>query len=92
MSSPDGMGSPILGLRRSTAAGPQDSGDRAESGGPYVPYTMETVRDRTYPLYDEIYMYVDQAKASLSSQGEKFLRFIVSGRTGSSTADGKYCL
>lgn len=32
------------------------------SVGPYVPYTMDSVHDRTYPLYDEIFMYVDQAK------------------------------
>jgi phosphate transport system substrate-binding protein len=61
-------------------------------GGPYVPYTMETVRDRTYPLYDEIYMYVDQAKdKSIDPKVREFLRFIVS-REGQEAVqrDGKY--
>jgi phosphate transport system substrate-binding protein len=61
-------------------------------GGPYVPYTMETVRDRTYPLYDEIYMYVNQAKdKSIDPKVREFLRFIVS-REGQEAVqrDGKY--
>jgi phosphate transport system substrate-binding protein len=61
-------------------------------GGPYVPYTMETVRDRTYPLYDEIYMYVDQAKDKpIDPKVQEFLRFIVS-REGQEAVerDGKY--
>jgi phosphate transport system substrate-binding protein len=61
-------------------------------GGPYVPYTMETVRDRTYPLYDEIYMYVDQARdKSIDPKVREFLRFIVS-REGQEAVqrDGKY--
>jgi phosphate transport system substrate-binding protein len=64
----------------------------AKPGGPYVPYTMETVRDRTYPLYDEIYMYVDQAKdKSIDPKVREFLRFIVS-REGQEAVqrDGKY--
>jgi len=28
--------------------------------GPYVPYTLETVHDRSYPLYDRIYAYADR--------------------------------
>jgi phosphate transport system substrate-binding protein len=64
----------------------------AKPAGPYVPYTMETVRDRTYPLYDEIYMYVDQAKdKSIDPKVREFLRFIVS-REGQEAVerDGKY--
>ena len=60
--------------------------------GPYVPYTMETVHDRSYPLFDEIYMYVDQAKdRSLAPKVKEFLRFIVS-REGQEAVqrDGKY--
>jgi phosphate transport system substrate-binding protein len=62
------------------------------SAGPYVPYTMETVHDRTYPLYDEIYMYVDQAKdKSIDPKVKEFLRFILS-RQGQAAVmrDGKY--
>jgi phosphate transport system substrate-binding protein len=60
--------------------------------GPYVPYTMETVHNRTYPLYDEIFMYVDQAKdKSIDPKVREFLRFIVS-REGQAAVmrDGKY--
>jgi phosphate transport system substrate-binding protein len=62
------------------------------SAGPYVPYTMETVHDRTYPLYDEIYMYVNQAKdKSVDPKVKEFLRFILS-REGQAAVmrDGKY--
>src|SRR5690606_23765709 len=27
--------------------------------GPYVPYTLETLQDRSYPLHDEIFAYTD---------------------------------
>ena len=60
--------------------------------GPYVPYTMETVHDRSYPLFDEIYMYVDQARdRSVDPKVKEFLRFIVS-REGQEAVqrDGKY--
>jgi phosphate transport system substrate-binding protein len=53
---------------------------------------METVRDRTYPLYDEIYMYVEQAQdKSIDPKVREFLRFIVS-REGQEAVqrDGKY--
>ena len=33
------------------------------SAGPYVPYTLETVQDRSYPLADEIYAYFDRDPA-----------------------------
>jgi len=61
-------------------------------GGPYVPYAMETVRDRSYPLYDEIYMYIDQGQdKSIDPKIREFLRFIVS-REGQEAVqrDGKY--
>jgi phosphate transport system substrate-binding protein len=60
--------------------------------GPYVPYTMETVRNRSYPLYDEIFMYVDQAQdKSIDPKVKEFLRFVVS-REGQEAVqrDGKY--
>ena len=62
------------------------------SGGPYVFYTMDSVHDRTYPLYDEIFMYVDQAKdKSVDPKVKEFLRFILS-REGQAAVmrDGKY--
>src|SRR5436853_2496094 len=33
-----------------------------KEGGPYVPYTLDTLHDRSYPLYDRIYAYVDREK------------------------------
>ncbi len=44
--------------------------------GPYVPYTLETLQDRTYPMYDEIYAYVDAEPPD--PKVIEFLRFIVS--------------
>ncbi|TLZ63307.1 MAG: phosphate ABC transporter substrate-binding protein [Gammaproteobacteria bacterium] len=60
--------------------------------GPYVPYTIETVHGRTYPLFDEIYTYVDQADdRSIDPKVKEFLRFVVS-REGQEAVqrDGKY--
>jgi phosphate transport system substrate-binding protein len=62
-----------------------------KGGGPYVPYTLETLRDRTYPLYDEIYMYVDRPGGKMDPKMREFLRFVVS-REGQAEImrDGKY--
>ena len=62
-----------------------------KGGGPYVPYTMETLRDRTYPLYDEVYMYVDHPAGKIDPKIREFLRFVVS-REGQAEImrDGKY--
>lgn len=63
-----------------------------KTGGPYIPYTMDTVHDHSYPLYDEIYMYVDQKKGGgIDPKVEEFLRFVVS-REGQAEVmrDGKY--
>ena len=32
-----------------------------DAGGPFVPYTLETLHDRSYPLYDQIFAYTDRA-------------------------------
>jgi phosphate transport system substrate-binding protein len=59
--------------------------------GPYYAYTYETLRNRTYPLYDEIYAYADHPKGRLDPKVREFLRFIVS-REGQAEIqrDGKY--
>ncbi|MBV9439574.1 MAG: phosphate ABC transporter substrate-binding protein, partial [Candidatus Eremiobacteraeota bacterium] len=62
------------------------------NGGPYVPYTIDTLRDRTYPLFDQIYAYADQATgAKPDPKVLEFLRFILS-REGQAAVmrDGKY--
>ncbi len=64
----------------------------AHPGAPYVPYTMETVRDRSYPLFSQIFMYVNRrADGSVDPKVREFLRFIVS-RQGQEAVerDGKY--
>ncbi|MFT5138865.1 MAG: phosphate transport system substrate-binding protein [Lysobacterales bacterium] len=44
--------------------------------GPFIPYTLETLQNRTYPMYDEIYAYADAEPAD--PKVIEFLRFIVS--------------
>jgi phosphate transport system substrate-binding protein len=63
----------------------------AKEGGPYVPYTIETLRDRSYPLFDEIYMYADAPAGKVDPRVKEFMRFIVS-REGQREVmrDGKY--
>ncbi len=62
-----------------------------KTGGPYVPYTLETVRDRSYPLFDEIYTYADKPAGKMDAKVAEFLRFMVS-REGQAEVmrDGKY--
>ncbi len=60
--------------------------------GPYYAYTIENLRERRYPLYDEIYAFGDaQDAASLDPKAREYLRFIVS-RDGQECIqrDGKY--
>ena len=60
--------------------------------GPYYEYTMENIRNRTYPFFDEIYAYADQPqKDGLDPKVREYLRFIVS-REGQQEVmnDGKY--
>jgi phosphate transport system substrate-binding protein len=64
----------------------------ANAEGPYYAYTMENLRNRTYPLYDEIYMYADQKPGEpLDPKVKEYLRFVVS-REGQAEVmrDGKY--
>jgi phosphate transport system substrate-binding protein len=62
------------------------------SAGPFYAYTMENLRSRKYPFYDEIYAYADgQDAKSLDPKVREYLRFIVS-REGQEAVmrDGKY--
>ncbi|MBS0476702.1 MAG: substrate-binding domain-containing protein [Proteobacteria bacterium] len=48
-------------------------------GGPYVVRSLETVRDRTYPLINEIFFYANKAPGkALDPKVEEFLRFVLS--------------
>lgn len=52
---------------------------QAYDGGPYVKRTLESVRDHTYPLYNEIYFYFDHEPGkAIDPKVEEFMRFILS--------------
>ena len=59
------------------------------SAGPYISYELETLQDRSYPLYDELYAYAQADPAD--PEVVEFLRFLVS-REGQELVmkDGKY--
>lgn len=62
------------------------------NAGPYVAYTLETLQDRSYPMFDQIYAYADLDPAKpLDTKVIEFLRFVVS-RQGQELVmkDGKY--
>ena len=62
------------------------------TGGQCIPYTMETVHDRTYPLISQIYMFANTGKdGSVKPIVREFLRYVVS-RQGQEAVerDGKY--
>ncbi len=61
-------------------------------GGKCVPYTLETIHDRSYPLYSQIYMFANYGKkGSIEPLVREFLRYVVS-RQGQEAVerDGKY--
>jgi phosphate transport system substrate-binding protein len=63
-----------------------------DNKGPFVPYTLDTLQDRTYPLYDRIYVYTGRASGQpLDPKIYEFLRFVLS-REGQAEVmrDGKY--
>lgn len=58
----------------------------------YVPLNLDTLRSRAYPLYDEVYFYIDKAPGKpLDPKVKEFMRFILS-RQGQELVqkDGKY--
>ena len=51
----------------------------AKEGGPYIPYTLDTLQDRTYPLYDRIFAYTDRESGKpMNPAVLEFLRFVLS--------------
>jgi phosphate transport system substrate-binding protein len=64
----------------------------ASDAGPYVPYTLETLQNRTYPLFDRIYAYTDrQAGKPMDPKVVEFLRFVLSQEGQAEVMrDGKY--
>jgi phosphate transport system substrate-binding protein len=64
----------------------------ANTGGPYVPYALDTLYDRSYPLYDRIFAYLDREPGKpMNPAVYEFLRFVLS-REGQELVqkDGKY--
>jgi len=49
------------------------------NGGPFVKRTLESTRDRTYPLINEIYFYANKAPGkAMDPKVDEFLHFILS--------------
>ena len=66
---------PLRGVNGQTRAVPL----AAAEGGPYVALSMDTVRDRTYPLYDQMYIYINRRPAEpLNPKVKEFMRYILS--------------
>lgn len=62
------------------------------TGGQCIPYTLETIHDRTYPLFSQIYMFANRdGEGSVTPLVREFLRYVVS-RQGQEAVerDGKY--
>jgi phosphate transport system substrate-binding protein len=51
----------------------------AAEGGPYVEPTKENFRNRTYPLIESIYVYINRAPGKpVEPKVKEFLKFILS--------------
>ena len=64
----------------------------AEEGGPAVTASIDTCRDGTYPLHDEVYMYLNPTPGQpIDPKAREFLRYVLS-REGQEAVvrDGKY--
>ena len=60
--------------------------------GPFIPYTIENLQNRSYPMFDRIYAYAnDDPSKGMDQKVAEFLRFVVS-RQGQELVeeDGKY--
>ena len=64
----------------------------AKDGGDYVPMTIEHVQDRTYPLDDEVYFYLDRNPGKpVDPKVREFVRYILSREgQGEVQRDGHY--
>ncbi len=64
----------------------------AKDGGTYIPYTLDTLQNRTYPLYDRIFAYTDREQGKpMNPAVLEFLRFVLSQEGQAEVMrDGKY--
>lgn len=63
-----------------------------KQGGPYVEMTVETIQNRTYPLYSEEYFYINRKpRQPVDPKVKEFLRYVLS-REGQQEVmhDGKF--
>jgi phosphate transport system substrate-binding protein len=63
-----------------------------KNGGPYYDLTIDNVRERTYPMYADVFFWINRdPKAPVDPKVREFLRFILS-RDGQELVqkDGKY--
>ncbi len=63
-----------------------------KDGGPYIAYTLDTLQNRTYPLYDRIFAYTDREQGKpMNPAVLEFLRFVLSQEGQAEVMrDGKY--
>ena len=64
----------------------------SRDGGAYVELNLDTLHDRTYPLYDEVYFYFDHDPAKpIDPKVKEFIRYVLS-REGQDAVqrDAKY--
>lgn len=92
----DAVSKDPLGIGYSTVAYPTPHTKvlavAAKDGGPYVELNLETVRDRSYPLADEVYFYFDHAPGKpVDPKVKEFVRYVLS-REGQDAVqrDAKY--
>jgi phosphate transport system substrate-binding protein len=64
----------------------------AKDGGTYIRYTLDTLQNRTYPLYDRIFAYADRERGKpMNPAVLEFLRFVLSQEGQAEVMrDGKY--
>jgi len=63
-----------------------------KDGGPYVELTLENVQDRSYPMYADVFFFVNRKPgAALDPKVKEFVRYVLS-REGQAQVmrDGKY--
>jgi phosphate transport system substrate-binding protein len=63
-----------------------------KDGGPYFELTMDNVRERTYPMYADVFFWINRdPKKPVDPKVREFLRFLLS-RDGQALVmkDGKY--
>jgi len=63
-----------------------------KDGGPYYELTLDNVRDRTYPMYADVFFYIDRdPNKPVDPKVKEFLRYILSSEGQSQVMrDGKY--